>query len=326
MRVSNLLPTLKFSALCLAVISPAMSQDSVQVFKIIDFESSQIQSTLGVYGGTYADNGERANDTVTYGNSLLTTFPSHEMTDSTLWVAGRNEESFTAMQMGYQLGTVMLGCGENCEYAPHVGLAIGFSSEFDPIELTGATHVTFWAKGKDSLTVNVSLGLRDSVKYPANYSQMFVIDTTWKKYSIELKASAVFKLPAWVAPYPFDVVRVNAITFSINKGENPVHVNNALFLDDIEIVNWVYSLVSGVSKQGRNAGRNNGLQARFTGDIALVQLPSAFRGKTGVIEALDATGRKIGQAAFGPQALDVSLKVPGASVKSTGLYFRAVRK
>lgn len=326
MRVSNFLPTLRYSALCLAVISPAMSQDSTKVFKIIDFESSQIQSTLGVYGGTYADNGEKANDTVTYGNSLLTTFPMHENTDSTLWVPGRNEESFTALQMGYQLGTVMLGCGENCEYAPHVGLAIGFSSEFDPIELTGATHVTFWAKGKDSLTVNVSLGLRDSVKYPANYSQMFVIDTSWKKYSIELKASTVFKLPAWVTPYPFDVVRVNAITFSINKGENPVHVDNALYLDDIEIVNWELSFVSGVSKPGLNTGRNHGLRARFIGDVAKVQVPAALRGKTGVIEALDASGRRIGKAAFGPQALDVSLTVPGASVKSTGLYFRAIPK
>jgi hypothetical protein len=326
MRVSNLLPALRISALCLAVISPAISQDSIQVFKIIDFESSQIQSTLGVYGGTYADNSERNNDTVTYGNSLLTTFPMHEDPDSTLWVSGRNEESFTAMQMGYQLGTVMLGCGDKCEYPPHVGLSIGFSSEFDPIELTGATHVTFWAKGKDSLTLNVSLGMRDSVKYPAEYSQVFVIDTTWKKYSIELKPSTVFKLPAWVAPYPFDVVRVNSIGFSINKGENPVHADNALFLDDIEIVNWVLSFVSGINKQDRTAGRSHGLRARFTGDIALVQVPSAFLGKTGVIEALDATGRKIGQAAFGPQALDVSLKVPGASAKSTGLFFRAVRK
>ena len=158
------------------------------------------------------------------------------------------------MRMGYQLGTVRLGCGENSEYAPHVGFAIGFSSEFDPIELSKATHITFWAKGRDSLTVNVSLGMRDTVTTAADYSQRFKIDTTWKKYSIELKASDVFKIPAWVTPFPFEAARVNRMSFSINKDENLAHPDNALYLDDIEIVNWELSYVSGLFKQGRNAG------------------------------------------------------------------------
>ena len=56
-----------------------------------------MQSTLGVYGGTYTDNNERANDTVTYGNSKLTTFAvssnadSALHPDSTLWVMGHDE-------------------------------------------------------------------------------------------------------------------------------------------------------------------------------------------------------------------------------------------
>jgi hypothetical protein len=325
MRIFSLLTTLRYSALCLAVVSPAMSEDSIPVYTIVNFESGSVQSVLGVYGGSYADNNEKANDTVTFGNSMLTTFTFHEDPDSAMWVPGYQEGS-TALQLGYQLGTVRLGCGENCEYAPHVGVATGFSSEFDPIELTGATHLTFWAKGRDSLTVNVSVGMRDSVKSPADYSQKFVIDTTWKKYSIELKASTVFTLPNWVPQIPFDVVRVNHIAFSISKDENLNHPDNALFLDDIEIVNWVLSYVSGIFKQGRNAAQSRGLRARFTGDIALVRLPAAFLGKTGVIEALDATGRKVGQAAYGPQALDVSLTVPGASAKSAGLFFRAIAK
>lgn len=326
MRIFKLIPTLGLSALCLTAISPAPAQDSIPVFTIVSFESSSMQSTLGVYGGSYADNNEKNNDTVTFGNSLLTTFPYHENTDSTLWVPGYGGESFTAMQLGYQLGTVMLGCGENCTYAPHVGFAIGFSSEFDPIELTGATHITFWAKGRDSLTVNVSVGMRDTVKSPADYSQRFVIDTTWKKYSIKLEASDDLTLPNWVPQIPFDVVRVNSMAFSISKDLNADHPDNALFLDDIQIVNWVESYVSGTFRQGRNAGKARSLQARFTGDIALVRLPAAFLGKSGVIEALDATGRKVGKAGFGPQALDVSLRVPGASSKSAGLYFRAIPK
>ena len=324
MRIFSLLPTLRFSALCLAFVSPVLSQDSIPVYPIVDFESRQIQSTLSEYGGAFADNSEVANDSVTYGNSLLTTFASHEDPDSSLWVPGHREESASALQLGYQLGTVRLGCGKDCTYGPHVGVAVGFSSQFDPIELTGATHITFWAKGRDSLTVNVSVGMRDTVKSPADYSQTFVIDTTWKKYSIKLEPSNVFKLPTWVAPFPFDVVRVNHIAFSISKDENPIHADNALYLDDIEIVNWVLSYESGIFKPGRNAGQTHGLRARFSGDIALVQVPSAFLGKTGVIEALDATGRKVGQAAFGPQALDVSLTVPGTSAKSAGLYFRAI--
>lgn len=326
MRLSNLPTAVKVSVLGLAVIAPVMSQDSTKVFTIIDFESRQIQSTLSVYGGAFADNSELAPDTVTYGNSMLTTFSGHEDPDSSLWVQGYREESSSALQMGYQLGTVRLGCGEDCTYAPHVGIAIGFSPEYDPIELTGATHITFWAKGRDSLTMSVSIGMRDSVTSPADYSQSFTIDTTWKKYSIKLEPSVDFKLPTWVPQIPFDVVRVNSISFGINKDENPNHLDNALFLDDVEIVNWELSYVSGIFKHGRNAGQVHGLRARLSGDVAYVRLPSSLFGKSGVIEAMDATGRKIGQTAFGPQAQDVSLTVPGASAKSAGLFFRAIPK
>lgn len=327
MRIFKLLPTMGFSAFCLFAQSPALSQDSIPIFMMVDFEMNQVQSTLGAYGGTYTDNSEMANDSVTYGNSLVTTTAFHDDPDSMLWVPGYREGSFTAMQLGYQLGTVRLGCGKDCTYGPHVGLALSFSQEFDPYDLTGATHLTFWAKGRDSLTVNVSVGMRDTVPNPASYSQKFLIDTAWKKYTIELKASEVFTLPNWVTQVPFVVARANAVGFSISKDENPDHPDNALYLDDIEIVNWVSTPATGIFKQGRRAQKTHGLlQARLTGDIALVRLPAAFLGKAGMIEALDATGRKVGQAAFGPQALDVSLTVPGASAKSAGLYFRAIAK
>jgi len=318
-----------FSALCLLAHSPALSQDSIPIFPIVDFENMQVQSTLSNYGGSFADNSERANDTVTYGNSILTTFASNDDPDSLQWVPGHREGSLWAYKLGYQLGTVRLGCGGECTYGPHVGLAIGFSRDYDPLDLTGATHVTFWAKSNDSVTVDVSIGMRDTATSPASYSQRFIIDTTWKQYSIELKASTVFKLPDWVTPKPFDVALANAIGFSISKDDNPTHPDNALYLDDIEIVNWVYtSYVEpvGISKQNRKAQRADGLHARITGDVALVRLPAAFLGKSGVVEALDAAGRKVGRAAFGPQALDVSLNVPAASAKSTGLYIRAISK
>ncbi len=129
-----------------------------------------------------------------------------------------------------------------------------------------------------------------------------------------------------MAAYPFEAARVNSISFSINRDENLGHPDNALFLDDVEIVNWTLSYVSGIFKHGRNAAQPRGLKASFVGNNALVRLPAAFVGKTGVIEALDMKGRKIGQAAFGPQALDVSLNLAGSSAKSAGIYFRAITK
>lgn len=322
------LPTLGFSALCLLAHSKALSQDSIPIFPIITFDNMQLQSTLNNYGGAYTDVNEMANDSVTYGNSLLTTFPVHDDSDSVQWVPGRNDTAMLAYKMGYRLGTVRLGCGGTCTYGPHVGLSIGFSHDYDPLDLTGATHVTFWAKADDSVIINVSIGMRDTVAPPASYSQYFKIGTAWKKYSIELKASTVFKLPDWTTQYPFDVSRANAIGFSISKDDNPTQTDNALYLDDVEIVNWVYTSYvdpTGISTN-RKALRNDGLHARITGNVALVRLPSAFLGKTGVIEAMDVTGRKVGSAAFGPQALDVSMKVPGSSSKSAGLYFRAISK
>lgn len=328
MRIFKLLPTLGFSAFCLLAQAPALSQDTIPIYPMIDFEGMQLMSAPGNYGGTYADNNEFANDSITPGNSILTTFAAHDSLDSVQFVPGRRAESNYAFKLGYRLGTVKLGCGGECTYAPHVGLNVGFSA-FEPLDLTGATHITFWAKGKDSLTMSVGIGMRDTVVSNANYSQRFVIDTTWKKYSIELKASSVFKLPEWVTPKPFVAARANSIGFSINKDDNPTRPDNALFLDDIEIVNWIYTAYVepvGISDQSRKAQRADGLRARISGNMALVRLPASFLGKSGVIEALDATGRNVARATFGPQAMDVSFNVPAASAKSAGLYFRAISK
>lgn len=330
MRSFKWLSTMGAFALCLSAHSPALSQDSIPIFPLIDFEAMVIRSNLGPIGYPYADNGEVNNDSVTFGNSMLTTFEYHEDPDSMKWVPGRMGDSTTkAYKMGYRLGTVRLGCGLNCTYPPHVGVAVSFSETYDPLDLTGATHVTFWAKGDDSLTLNVSIGMRDTTPRPAGYSQVFVIDTTWKKYSIQLAASTDFKLPDWVTSFPFEAARANGIGFSINKDANPVHADNALYLDDIEIVNWVYTPYMepvGISSQSDKTQRADGLRARISGNQALVRLPAAFLGKSGVVEALDATGRKVGRAAFGPQALDVSMAILGASAKSAGLYIRVLSK
>jgi hypothetical protein len=329
MNSSKHLSIMGAAALCLMAQSPALSQDSIPIFPIITFDNMQVQSTLNTYGGPFADEKEFANDSVTPGNSLLTTFASHEDPDSMQFVPGHDTSSLYAFKLGYQLGTVRLGCGGTCTYAPHVGLAIGFSQNWDPLDLTGATHITFWAKADDSVKISVSIGMRDTVPALASYAQFFTIDTTWKKYSIELKASSVFTLPNWVTPVPFDVSRANAIGFSISKDDNLAHPDNALYVDDVEIVNWVYTSwvdPAGIAKWNRKGGRADGLRARITGDVALVRLPAALLGKSGMIEALDATGRNVGHSAFGPQAMDVSMKVPGASSKSAGLYFRAIPK
>lgn len=308
---------LAFGAIFPAAVS---SQTPVPAYKIYDFENYQLQSKLSAYGGTYTDNGETANDSVTTGNSQLTTFPFHDHLDSVHWVAGHTDSSLSAFKLGFKLGTVLLGCGENCTYPPHVGVNFPFFS--DSMNLSTATHLTFWAKAEDSLKVEVNVGMREAVPEP-RYSQMFGIDTTWKKYTIELKASTVFALPSWTTARPFNVAQVNAMGFSISKGNNPDTVGNALYIDDIEIVNWEYIPEPEVNVRGQAFRRSaGGLQARIAGGIAYVRIPERLAGRTGIVEALDAKGRKLGQAAFGPQVSEVGLKLPGAGTSGAGLYFR----
>jgi hypothetical protein len=298
------------------------SQEEIPIYKIMDFENMQLQSTLGAYGGTYADNAELANDSVTYGNSVLTTFPLHSEPDSMLWVPGYQESSLTALQFGYQLGNVLLGCGGDCTYSPHVGMAFQFAQE--ALDLTGATHLTFWAKALDSVKVNVSVGMRDTVSDLQSYTQQFIIDTTWKQYSIELIASIVFTLPSWAPDRPFVAALANSMSFSINKGDNPDSTGNALFLDDIEIVNWVYTpFVVNVQQRQKPLLKASRLQVRFSGQQVYARLPVDLRGQTGILEAMDVQGRLLGKSAFGPQASEVSMQL-NESVKSSGsLFFRA---
>ncbi len=297
------------------------SQSPVPVFRIIDFESNQVQSILHAYGGTYTDNGETANDSVTSGNSILTTFQFHDDPDSLYWVPGYSDSSSYAFKLGYQLGTVLLGCGTGCTYPPHVGVNFRFFT--DSMDLSTATHLTFWAKADDSLKVDVTVGMREENPDP-RYSQLFVIDTAWKKYSIELKPSADFALPSWAPERPFNVAAVEAIGFSISKGNNPDTIGNALYIDDIEIVNWEYippDIDVKTRGQALRRGARN-LEARIAGGIAYVRIPERLAGRTGIVEAMDAQGRKLGQAAFGPQVSEVGLKLPGAGTSGAGLYFR----
>src|SRR5689334_1951158 len=98
MMSSKYLSTLGVAALCALAQTPALSQDSIPIFPIITFENTQVQSTLNNYGGAFADNGELANDSVTYGNSLLTTFASHEDPDSMQFVPGHDSSSMYAFK------------------------------------------------------------------------------------------------------------------------------------------------------------------------------------------------------------------------------------
>lgn len=298
-------------------------------YVVTDFESGQLNTPLNGYWYVFTDRNSATPVDTVFGNSVLTSFdeggfPFYDSLgnpDPRTFPAGHGDGSTRALRFAYQLGDRRLSCGESCTYAPYVGFGLGFSTLADTVDLTGAAGIAFWAKAeKAPLVLNVSVGTRDTSTTAPDYSQRFVLDTAWKRCTIELKASEAFKQPAYGPRKPFNPTVVKSMNFGVNRGENDSLPENALHLDDLVILAWSWVDPTAIPRRPARAGSAPKLALSWAGSLVRIRLPEAWAGKPGQVQAVDAAGRILGRAAFGPAMHEVALDV-GRTARQ-GVRFR----
>jgi hypothetical protein len=229
--------------------APASARTAPADWIVNDFETGTLSTPMNGFWYFFTDrNSPTVVDTV-MGNSTLTSvdefgFPfvdSLGQPDPRTFPPGRDSSSTRSLKFGYALGDRPLSCGTSCTYAPYVGFGFGFSTITNTLDFSTSGGIAFWARAeKDSIIMNVSVSAEDTTTGAPDYSQRFVIDTTWKRYTIQLVASEVFKQPNYGPRKPFNATLVKAMNFGVNKQENPTVTQNALFLDDLVVIGWEY--------------------------------------------------------------------------------------
>lgn len=227
-------------------------------YVISDFETGQLNTPLNGFWYFFTDRNSATPVDTVFGNSTLSSvdeygFPFYDslgLPDARTFPPGRDSASRHSLKFAYSLGDRRLSCGTACTYAPYVGFGLGFSTLSDTVDLSTAAGIAFWARAeKAPLVLNVSVATRDTTTNAPDYSQRLVIDTAWKRYTIELKASDVFKQPSYGARKPFVSSLVKAMNFGVNRGENDsLLAENALYLDDLVILDWEYVDPTGVRR------------------------------------------------------------------------------
>lgn len=260
-----------------------------------DFESGSLGTPMGGFWYFFTDkNSATAVDTV-FGNSVLTSvdefgFPFSDslgQPDARTFPPGRNAASTRSLKFGYALGDRPLSCGAACTFAPYVGFGLGFSTMTPTLDFSTSGGIAFWARAeKDSIVLNVSIAAEDTTTGAPDYSQRFVIDTTWKRYTIKLVASTEFKQPPYGPRKPFNATLVKAMNFGVNRGENNVVTENALFLDDLVVIGWEYVDPTGVRRPTAHRGATR-LDLSGRGGRMRFVVP----GQQGKGRAVDASGR-----------------------------------
>lgn len=296
-----------------------------------DFESASLSTPLWGFWYTFTDiNSATEVDTI-FGNSYLTSFDSLGMPlldslfmpDARTFPPGYSESSSRSMRFAYVLGDRRLSCGADCTYDPYVGFGTGFTTQFEYLDLTGSPGIAFWAKSEVApVVMEVSVLTVDSVADAPDYSMRVTVDTVWERFVIPLKAGPEFAQPAWGPRKPFDAAKVKGMNFGINRGTNPDHLANAVLVDDVTVLDWVFVDPSVAIRKAAVSPAQSALRLdiRREGGLVRVRLPERYAGRIGAVEAVDASGRVRARQAFGAAMKEVALDFGGAV--PAGLLYR----
>lgn len=203
-------------------------------FNFADFDDGFNANNAGGSWYYWDDNTGGGNSRILSGD---TAFKPTEFTDSSL-APGQGGTPFAA-RMEFVYGTAKPTCGAGCTYDPEVGLGSDLRLNGDTVgDLTGATHISFWAKASAPLKGRFSVSTADITDY-SFYGSVLDIGTGWKEIKIDLKNPAQFAQPAWATvKTPFNFAKVRGLEFSFSKEVNPALAGGTFYLDGVQIHNW----------------------------------------------------------------------------------------
>ena len=122
----------------------------------------------------------------------------------------------------------------NYPWGSLVGLGMTLNCAKDPVDFTGATAVTFWAKADKPANVRVEIGMMEVDDYC--YHHVIVpVTTEWEKYSVALTDSYL-KQYEWGRQVLWSPENIMNINWALSEDEdNEADVDGKLWVDDVEV-------------------------------------------------------------------------------------------
>lgn len=253
------------------------------------------------YNGQYDPAIDFFNDSLDPGNSSITNFKKltaldYEEFSSTPDSGNPNGSVGHGAAISFQFGNKKphFGPKDKDTFGCFVGIGTELISHGNCIDLTGASHISYWAKASDTIQVNFTVAtMQGRFSFFTSYYQVLhTITPEWKQFFVYLreknsynpKDSMYLAQPEWVidekpkhpadkkclAILPFDISRVTMLKWGLEGAGEADHKNvgwdkksGSLIVDDIVVHNYSWypedvsfdcDTISGI---GANIGENS---------------------------------------------------------------------
>lgn len=241
----------------------AVSQNAL----IDDFEGGTNQNKFMSYWFYYNDSGDKGTSKVL--SSLPGATPTELLFDPTVSI-GLDEKGGKAAKIDYEMGAAKLSCGPACEFGQYVGMGMDMSPAKKPVDLTGATKITYKAKADKATSVVVEVSIAGVSKLAAPYKFAthqitHNIGTTWKTFEMSMSPTALTNAlarPSWVGAIndtiPFNPKEVEKIQWKISMDATTNPTKGVVLIDSVVVhgYRWLspYACATCVGAAGGGAG------------------------------------------------------------------------
>lgn len=223
-------------------------------------------------------------------------------------------------KMEYILGTVKPSCGGTCTYSNEVTFGTNLEPIIGlPLDITGATGISFWAKATPPVKVSIIFLTKDIKDYSWARAEV-AITGEWKRHTANFSGTTgiVFKSTYGTGKdKPLTLSQLESLNFAIQKDSNPGSGQGVLLLDDLVIHGWK-SPFTAIGNDAR-ASRTKALRAAIGGQSLRFAVPEAYRNLAGTVAAVDLSGKTVARAAFAKGQESVSLDLKQRSTSTVFL-------
>jgi hypothetical protein len=226
-------------------------------------------------------------------------------------------------RLEYQLGTVKPQCGPACTYPNEVTLGTNVEPVLgvSPLDITGATSISFWAKATPAVNISVIFLTTDITDY--SWARAAVpVTSTWKRYTANFSGTTgiVFKSTYGQGKdKPLTLSKLQGLNFAIQKdASNATASKGELLLDDVTIHGWKSPLITSIRNEARPS-LSKALRTTADGKALRFSVPAAYRNVAGTVAAVDLSGKTVARAAFVKGQENVSLSLPAQKASTVFL-------
>jgi hypothetical protein len=306
---------LSYSLLAAAsILAPIAKAGPTDSTVIADFNLQTNRNNIEGFWFYVTDKGGGGNSKITSGDTTMDPpiFGATSFGENAYGISG-----FSG-RMAFEFGTIKPSCGGTCTYPNEVtfGTNVEPFLGFTPLDITGATHLTFWAKATPAANISViflTKDITDAKDY--GWARAAVPATpTWKRYTANFSGTTgiVFKSTSGIGKdKPLTLSQLQGLNFAIQKdATNPTLTKGELLLDDVTIHGWKDpngASIHGVSR----SNMSKALRASADGKSLRFTVPEAYRNIAGAVAAVDLSGKTVAKAAFAKGQQNVSLDLAG---------------